>query len=158
MSEKLNENLQAIQALVQKIADAKITISTARKTVAEVLPIILQALRGKDFEKAGKILFQKIGGSNFYNLFLRDFFKSQHFILEYNVKKDCLVWYGSFDDIQADKYLDYFEELKKEREKEKAALSTEKKIEKAFSKIDKLSRKELEILSKLVNSKLHKKV
>lgn len=157
MKENQN-NLVALKAIIDSLANAKNTLANARKSVAEILPLIIESLKGKDFEKAGKLLFTKIGGSNFYNLFLRDFFKSCHFILEYNIKKDKIEWYGSFESIKPEKYLDYFESLKDERAKEKASLSMEKKIEKDFAKIDKLSKKELEYLQKLITSKLHKKI
>ena len=152
-------NLTAIGSIITAIANAKITLKTARQSVADILPAIVQALQSKDFEKAGKMLFQKVGGTTFYNLYLRDFFKSQHFMLEYDVKKDTLIWLGSFKELKVDNYLDFFEAEKEARQKAKAAMSKADKVRQDFeSRISKLDKTSLEALAKLVNDYRHKTI
>lgn len=155
---KENQNILAIKAIIENIASARVAVANSKKSVADILPTIIESLKGKDFEKVAKLLFYKIGKTTFYNLYLREFFKASHFILEYNIKKDKIEWYGSFESIKPEKYLEYFQEKALERVKEKAALSVPEKIKRDFAKIEKLSKAELEILSKLITEKLHKAI
>ena len=153
------ENLLAIESIVKAIANSKNTLQTARQNVQDVLPLIVEGLRGKDFEKVARILFEHIGKTTFYALYLRDFFKSQHFILDFDRKKDVFTWFGDFSTIKPEKYLDYFEAQKEERKKEFESMSKEKRIEKTFStRLEKLKKDELEYLAKLINTKLHKTI
>lgn len=155
MTEK--EILASIQAVISEIINAKNTLKTSPQMINDIVPVIVQGLCSKSFSKVADILFQKSGKISFYATYLRAYFRACHVMLDWNTRKKCFEWFGDFRDLEKLSYLEYLEQEKQYREKEKASLTSEQKLDKTFSKLDSLSKKDLEYIAKKVNNLLHKK-
>lgn len=156
---KEKTNIEAIQAVVSAIANAKNIVATSKQAVADIVPEIIKGLTGGDFDKVARILFQKIGKVSFFQLYLARYFEACHILLKYNVKKDIFTWYGDFNSLKKLSYSDFLENEKLEKEKEKASISKEEKLDKRFfSAFEKLDKASLEYLANKIKSILKTKI
>lgn len=151
--EKQTANIAAIEAVINSLINAGNTMQSSKKMVADILPVLISEMSGKNFEKVARLLYKKCGNITFYQKYLAGFFESQHFILKHNIVKDTFIWFGNFKDIQPEKYLDYFDEVKKEKQKYLESLSMETRLSKTYeNRFSKLSKSEKEYLIKLLKS------
>lgn len=153
----LKESITALTALINEVLNARNTLKNISKTIDDIVSILKTAFSNKDYDKIFKILFLKSGNTSFYNLYLSRYFKENHFFIEYNTKKDKIFYYGNIEDIK-ESYEDFKERIKKENQEYSESLSLKEKISLKYKSIDKLDKKSLEVLSSLINEKLHKKL
>lgn len=161
MNEKTNittkEAITALTSIITEVLNARNTITNKAKYIDDTVKILKDSFSNKDYDKIFKVLFTKSGNTTFYNLYLSRYFKSCHFMIEYNVKKDKIFYIGDIKSIDKT-YEEYLEEVKKENQDYQKSLSDNERIAMKYKSIDKLSRKDLEILKEILNSKLHKAV
>lgn len=154
---KLDECITALNGLINELLNARNTLLNKNKTIDDIVTILKDCFNQKDYDKIFKILFKKAGNTTFYNLYLSRYFKSCHFLIEYNVKKDKIFYIGDIKSVDKT-YEEYLEEVKKESQEYQKSLSDKERLENKYKSIDKLSKKDLEILKEIVNSKLRKAV
>lgn len=153
------EILTSIQAVVSEIANAKNTLKNKAKMISEIMPEIIAGLRGKSFEKVASILFQKqAGGASFYAQNLKNFFEENNFALFYNTRKKIFYWIGDFSKLEKASYLDFLEDEKESKRKERESLSQKEKLSQKYKSMEKLSKKDLEILLENIKTLLKNKV
>ena len=161
MNEKTNittkEAITALSGIITEVLNARNTITNKAKYINDSVKILKDSFNNKDYDKIFKVLFTKSGNTTFYNLYLSRYFKSCHFMIEYNVKKDKVFYIGDIKSVDKT-YEEYLEEVKKENQDFQKSLSDKERIEMKYKSIDKLSRKDLEILKEILNSKLRKAV
>ena len=157
--EKTKTNLEAIQAVITALASAKNVMATGKNMVADIVPEIILGLTSGDFEKVAGMLFQKIGKISFYQAYLDGYFMACHVKLIYNTRKKIFQWYGDFNSLKKLSYSDFLENEKLEKEKEKASISKEEKLDKRFStSFEKLDKASLEYLAGKIKSILKTKL
>jgi len=153
------EILTAIQAVVSEIANAKNTLKNKAKMISEIMPEIIAGLRGKSFEKVANILFQKQAGKmSFYAENLKDFFEANNFALFYNTRKKIFYWIGDFSKLEKASYLDFLEDERESKRKDRESLPQKEKILLKYKSIEKLKKAELEILLESIKSLLKNKI
>lgn len=153
------EILTSIQAVVSEIANAKNTLKNKAKMISEIMPEIIAGLRGKTFEKVSSILFQKqAGGASFYAQNLKAFFEENNFFLGYKATKKVFYWIGDFSKLEKASYLDFLESQKESRKKEIEKLSQKEKLAQKYKSLEKLSKKDLEIVLENLKSLLKNKI
>ena len=151
------EAITALSGIITEVLNARNTITNKAKYIDDTVKILKDSFSNKDYDKIFKVLFTKSGNTTFYNLYLSRYFKSCHFMIEYNVKKDKIFYIGDIKSVDKT-YEEYLEEVKQDNQDFQKSLSDKERIEMKFKSIDKLSRKDLEILKEMLNSKLRKAV
>ena len=149
------ENEKALTALVNEVLNAKNTLKTVENTITDIVNILKEGITGKDWTTLVKVLFTKTGNTTFYSLYMNSYLKDNGVFFEYNVKKDKLFYFGNIKEIKQT-YQEWKEEKRKERLKEKESLSKKERVLKDFSKVEKLDKESLKILSEYITGKLHK--
>lgn len=153
------EILTSIQSVVSEIVNAKNTLKSKAKMIGEIMPQIISGLRGKSFEKVAEILFQKQAGKmSFYAENLKAFFEAHNFALFYNTRKKIFYWIGDFSKLENASYLDFLEDEKESKRKDRESLPQKEKILLKYKSIEKLSKKDLEILLESIKSLLKTKI
>lgn len=153
----LNESIAALNSLINDLLNARNTLLNKNKTINDIVKILKDSFTLKDYDKIFKILFKKAGNTTFYNLYLSRYFKTCHFLIEYNVKKDKIFYIGDIKSIDKT-YEEYLEEVKKESQDYQASLTLKDKIILKYKSIDKLDKKSLEVLQDIIKERLHKKL
>lgn len=153
----LNESITALNSLINDLLNARNTLLNKNQVINDIVKILKDSFNLKDYDKIFKILFKKAGNTTFYNLYLSRYFKSCHFLIEYNVKKDKIFYIGDIKSIDKT-YIEYLEEVKKESQDYQESLTLKDKITLKYKSIDKLDKKSLEVLSDIIKDKLHKKL
>lgn len=153
----LNESITALNSLINDLLNARNTLLNKSKRIDDIVKVLKASFTLKDYDKIFKILFKKAGNTTFYNLYLSRYFKSCHFLIEYNVKKDKVFYVGNINDINKT-YDEYLDEVKKESQDYQASLTLKDKITLKYKSIDKLDKKSLEVLSDIIKERLHKKL
>ena len=151
------EAITALSGIITEVLNARNTITNKAKYIDDSVKILKDSFSNKDYDKIFKVLFTKSGKTTFYNLYLSRYFKYCHFMIEYNVKKDKVFYIGNINDINKT-YEEYLEEVKKENQDYQESLSDKERLEMKYKSIDKLSKKDLEILKEIINSKLKRMV
>lgn len=154
---KTEEAITALTSIISEVLNARNTITNKARYIDDSVKILKDSFSNKDYDKIFKVLFTKSGNTTFYNLYLSRYFKSCHFMIEYNVKKDKVFYIGNINDINKT-YEEYLEEVKKESQDFQKSLSDKERLTMKYKSIDKLSKKDLEILKEIINSKLRKAV
>ena len=161
MTDKNNINtkeaIAALSGIISEVLNARNTIKNKAKYIDDTVKILKDSFTNKDYDKIFKVLFTKADNTTFYNLYLSRYFKSCHFMIEYNVKKDKVFYVGDIKTIDKT-YEEYLEEVKKESQEYQKSLSDKERLAMKYKSIDKLSKKDLEILKEILNSKLKKAV
>lgn len=153
----LEEGITVLNGLINDLLNARNTLLNKNKTIDDIVKILKECFTMKDYDKIFKILFKKAGNTTFYNLYLSRYFKSCHFLIEYNAKKDKIFYIGDIKSIDKT-YEEYLEEVKKESQDYQASLTLKDRITLKYKSIDKLDKKSLEVLKEIINSKLRKAV
>lgn len=161
MTEKITitekEIIQGLESIISNLANARNTLKTSEKDIENSIGLLKAGMKSKNWSEIVKILFYKIGNTSFYALYLKDYLKENGVFFEYNVKKDKVFYFGKIEEVKQT-YTEWKEERKKERQKEEEKLTKKEKVYKSFSKIAKLDKESLTILSELVKERLKKAV
>ena len=153
----LKESIEALTALINEVLKARNTLKSIDTFINDIVKILKAAFNSKDYEKIFKILFMKAGNTSFYALYLSRYFKDNHFLIEYNVKKDKIFYIGNIESIK-ETYQEYKERLKKESQEYQKSLSKKEIILSKYKSIDKLDKESLSILFEALKERIHKKV
>lgn len=153
----LKESIEALTALINEVLKARNTLKSIDTFINDIVKILKTAFNSKDYEKIFKILFMKAGNTSFYALYLSRYFKDNHFLIEYNIKKDKIFYIGNIESIK-ESYQEYKERLKKESQEYQKTLSKKEVILSKYKSIEKLDKEGLTILFEALKEKLHKKV
>lgn len=160
MTEKkltLKESLTALTALINEVLKARNTLKNIDHFINDIVDILKSAFNSKDYDKIFKILFMKSGNTSFYALYLARYFKENHFLIDYNVKKDKIFYIGNIQDIK-ETYTEYKERLKKESQEYKKTLSKKDIVLTKYKSIEKLDKEALTILFNDIKERLHKTI
>lgn len=159
MTEKITlsqkEIEKGLESIISNLANAKNTLKTSDKDIEISVDLLKTGMRLKNWSDIVKILFHKVGNTTFYSLYLKEYLKENGVFFEYNVKKDKVFYFGKIEEVKQT-YQEWKAERKQERQAEKAGLSKRERITKDFSKIEKLDKESLTILSEIIKEKLHK--
>lgn len=158
MTEKtltLEESITALTALINEVLKARNTLKNIDNFINDIVNILKAAFNSKDYDKIFKVLFMKSGSTSFYALYLARYFKENHFLIEYNIKKDKIFYIGNINNIK-ESYKDYKERVKKESQEYKKTLSKEEVILMKYKSIERLDKESLTILFNDIKERLHK--
>jgi beta-galactosidase GanA len=139
------------------VLKARNTLKNIDSFINDIVNILKAAFNSKDYDKIFKILFTKSGNTSFYALYLARYFKENHFLIEYNIKKDKIFYIGNINDIK-ESYKDFKERIKKESEEYKKTLSKKEVILMKYKSIEKLDKESLTILFNDIKERLHKTI
>lgn len=153
----IEESITALTALINEVLKARNTLKNIDSFITDIVNILKAAFNNKDYDKIFKILFIKSGNTSFYSLYLARYFKDNHFLIEYNVKKDKIFYIGNINDIK-ESYKEYKERVKKESQDYQKTLSKKEVILMKYRSIEKLDKEALTILFNDIKERLHKAI